>query len=120
MQVEEIDVDMGALVREGSREAKNFLLTIYYPDLVKEEGICKRNSVTQAICRTDEFWKEKLERDFGIMEGTAEAVRRGTTSWRSEYHRVFRDMERAELLKEMKTEVSRAPLPPPRPAGFGG
>lgn len=113
MHVQEVDIDMGRLVREGSREAKKFLLTMYYPDLVKEGGICTRYSVTQAICRTDEFWKEKLARDFGIMEGTAGAVLSGTTSWRSKYHRVFRDMERAAKLQEMKTEVSRAPPPSP-------
>lgn len=113
MQVKEVDVDMEALVRKGPRAAKEFLLTIYYPDLVREGGFCMRNSVTQAICRTDEFWQEKLARDFGIMKGTAEAVRRGTTTWRSEYNRVFRDMERAAKLQERKTEVSRAPPPSP-------
>jgi len=113
MQVEEVDMDMGALVGEGPRVAKEFLLTMYYPDLVREGGACMRYPVTQAICKMDEFWQEKLARDFGIMKGTAEAVRRGTTTWRREYDRAFRDMERAELLKEMNTEVSSTPPPFP-------
>lgn len=110
MKVEEVDVDVRALVGEGPLAAKKILLTMYYPDLVGEGGICMRYPVTQTICRTDEFWQEKLARDFGVMEGTAEAVRRGTTSWRSEYHRLFRDIEREMEFQELGTRFSKEDL----------
>lgn len=100
MQVEEVDVDLGALAEQGREETKEFLLTVYYPELVKRGGFCGRNRMTKAICKTDEFWQEKLARDFGVLKATAEAVRRGTTTWRREYHHVFRDYASAQLLVE--------------------
>lgn len=90
MEVEDVELDFGQM---GPEVKWNIMLTAYYPFLLQ---LCSTNKDVAGICREDVFWKQKLDRDFGISEQVQEPT------WRREYDRVFRERVQEEDLEEYR------------------